>query len=123
MLDMDEASRRARAGTVAPHPRSATALRDMLVRDGERLAPRHLAKAERTFGVLSALLPKRISDEELRDALEDVERRIAQGRPAIEVTIKIGATVFWSVVRAVGYLVGCLLKDSGIADLVKGLRL
>ena len=83
---------------------------------------RHLARARRTFGILSALVPRRIADEELGDAEEDIERRITEGRPAIEVNLKIGATVFWTLVHALGYLVGCLVKDSGIADIVKAFR-
>jgi hypothetical protein len=63
------------------------------------------ASARRTFGIVSALLPKQVADEELGDdVLEDIDRRIADRRPAWEVRLKIGGAVFWAFVRTLLYL-------------------
>ncbi len=66
---------------------------------------RALEQADKIFGYLSALLPKRIADEEIGDALEDLHDRARRGRPSRELKVKIWATTFWVVVHvALHYL-------------------
>lgn len=75
------------------------------------------------FGVLSALLPGRIARDELADALEDVRRREAEGRPTLEIRLKIVATIFWVSLRGFEHLairIGRVItKSIGLADLFK----
>lgn len=74
------------------------------VRDGSSVA---LTKADAAslLGLASAMLPARIVNEELGDALEDIEARIAAGRPRSEIRLKLYASVFWAVWHTVLYAV------------------
>ncbi len=81
-----------------------------------------LRRADRIFGVVSALVPPRIADEELGDALEDLRARIANRRPAWEIRLKIGATVFWVFVHTLHYLLRKLAEAAGLAELLKAFR-
>lgn len=64
-----------------------------------------LRVARNVIGIASAILPARIADEELGDAMEDIERRIAVGRPMSEIRLKIWASVGWAVFHSATYAV------------------
>lgn len=61
--------------------------------------------AEDVFGFLSGVLPARVVNEELGDALEDIETRIAARRGRAEIRLKIYATAFWALWHTVLYAV------------------
>ncbi len=83
---------------------------------------RGIAAAIRTFGLVSALLPKRVVHTELDDALKDIKARAANRRPAIEIGLKIGATVVWAFVHTGLYLLRRIAKAVGIADVIKAFK-
>jgi|GEM_PF-3668153 len=76
----------------------------------EELRLRIVKRAENVFGITSALLPPRIVNEELGDALEDVQSRLARGRPHYEIRLKIWAAVVWAVFHSGTYLLKRLGK-------------
>jgi hypothetical protein len=78
-----------------------------------------IAAAMQTFGLVSALLPKRVVHTELDDALKDIEGRVANQRPAIEIRLKIGATVIWAFVHTALYLLRRIAKAVGIGNVIK----
>ncbi len=59
----------------------------------------------RMFDVFSLILPTRLANEEIGDAMEDIERRIARGCPAWHVWVKIISTMFWALAHAAGSIV------------------
>jgi hypothetical protein len=59
-----------------------------------------LQRAERAFDALSALVPKRICNEEIGDALEDIHRMVAAKRPRWMISVKITSTFFWVLTHA-----------------------
>jgi hypothetical protein len=67
-------------------------------------------RAARAFSVLSAILPPRIADEELGDALEDIARRVRSRRPMWEIELKVAMTVVWSLLHAVEDVVARVAK-------------
>jgi len=60
-------------------------------------------QAKGVFGYVSSVLPPRVVNEELGDASEDIEARIAARRPWLEIKLKIWASVFWVVWHTVLY--------------------
>lgn len=57
--------------------------------------------AELLFRLVQYRLPKRISDEEIGDALELIARFVAEGRPRRFIYLKIATTIFWVLVHTV----------------------
>ena len=62
-------------------------------------------RAASVLGIVSAILPARVENEELGDALEGIEARIVAGCPRHEILLKIYATVFWLLWHTVLYAV------------------
>jgi hypothetical protein len=60
-----------------------------------------LERAATVFNFVSSVLPQRIADEELGDALENINARANAGRPAWEIELKVWMTVLWAVVHSV----------------------
>lgn len=63
----------------------------------------HFGTSERAatvFHFVSAILPQRIADEGLGDALENIKARTMAGRPAWEIELKMWTTVLWAVVHS-----------------------
>jgi hypothetical protein len=52
-------------------------------------------EAMHIFEALGARLPKRISDEELGDALEALQKMIKEGQPRWKLHARILSTLFW----------------------------
>jgi hypothetical protein len=53
------------------------------------------------LGVFSPLLPTRLANEEIGDALEDIERRIARDCPSWHVWAKVVSTIIWASLHAI----------------------
>ena len=51
--------------------------------------------------LVEALVPRRIADEEIGDALERIEKFRREGRPRWCITLVVASTVFWVVVHAI----------------------
>lgn len=75
----------------------------MLRKSRKQSPARVLNRAKGIFGLASALLPARVVDEELGDALEDVNRRLKEGRPRYEINLKIWGAVFWATFHSTSY--------------------
>lgn len=54
------------------------------------------------FGAIDALVPKRIADEEIGDALEQIAQFVKDGRPPWQVYAKFATSAFWVLVHALG---------------------
>jgi hypothetical protein len=52
------------------------------------------------LGLVEVLVPKRIADEELGDAMEIIDRMIEQRRPPSHVYLKVATTIFWVLLHA-----------------------
>lgn len=78
--------------------------------------------ADHWFGILSALLPNRLGVEELGDAQEDINQRVAAGRSPMEIRLKILATTFWVSLHAAEYLTKRLLKIMRVTEVIRALR-
>lgn len=61
-----------------------------------------LARASRALGLIELLVPKRIADEEIGDAMEVIVRMVDHGQPAWRVYLKVASTVFWVLLHTVG---------------------
>lgn len=61
-------------------------------------------RAANIFNVVSAVVPQKLANEELGDALEDVRRRVRENRPRSEIELKIWSSVFWVGVHTLGDL-------------------
>lgn len=57
--------------------------------------PRSLQRATYALDALSTLVPKRISSEEIGDALEAIDRLMKAGRPKWFIYTKVATTYFW----------------------------
>ena len=58
------------------------------------------------------MLPSRIANEDLADYVEDINRRIGKGQRKL-VYVRVIATIFWTGVNAVGYLLKNIRMKSG----------
>jgi hypothetical protein len=59
-----------------------------------------LARANRALGVVELLVPKRIANEELGDAMEHVCSMVERGAPRWHVYFKVLTTIFWVLLHA-----------------------
>ncbi len=69
--------------------------------------------AERVFGWLELMIPRRIADEQLGDALEVVHQLVRAGRPRSHIRAKIAATVFWVLIHSIGAVVSGVTGRKG----------
>ncbi|MBK9516195.1 MAG: hypothetical protein IPO09_02355 [Anaeromyxobacter sp.] len=69
--------------------------------------------AERVFGWLELVVPRRIADEQLGDALEVVHQLVRAGRPRSHVRAKVAATAFWVLVHTIGAVVSGVTGRKG----------
>jgi hypothetical protein len=67
-------------------------------------------QAERVLDTWAIWMPDRVVDEQLGDALEDINRRIREDQPRWAIRLKVAATMFWLTVHSIGYF----LTTSGI---------
>jgi hypothetical protein len=58
------------------------------------------ARATRAFDLLAALVPRRLADEEIGDAIEHIKRRCEAGVAAWWVIVKVISTFFWVTYHA-----------------------
>ena len=60
----------------------------------------HLRAAQTVFGHLELIIPKRLYQEDLGDALEMIRQLVDQGRPCWQVYTKIVTSVLWVLLNA-----------------------
>lgn len=58
--------------------------------------------------VVALLVPRRVCEEEIGDALELIQRLQALGAPRWQIRLKIASTVFWVLVNGVRYIVSAV---------------
>lgn len=82
--------------------------------------PRTVEKAMYLLDIASALVPKRISNEEIGDALETIDRMQKAGRPKWLVYLKVVTTFWWVFLHTLLHyaerLVGILKLAAGESD-------
>lgn len=66
-----------------------------------RAGPTTVRQAEYWLDLLSALVPKRIANEEIGDALEAIHRMVKAKRPKWFIYLKVATTCFWVGVHTV----------------------
>lgn len=59
--------------------------------------PPGVARARRAFDKLGAWLPRRIANEQLGDALEDIHELALRGEQGWKVSVRMGRAVFWAL--------------------------
>ncbi|MBN1208931.1 MAG: hypothetical protein JXB05_28995 [Myxococcaceae bacterium] len=67
--------------------------------------------------MLSALVPRRIANEEISDALEVVHHMARAGRPKCFIALKVATTYFWVGVHT---LLHCAERVAGIVKVITG---
>ncbi len=73
---------------------------------------RLVSRAENTFDAFSALVPRRIADEELGDALEHIKTRVAAGASPRWVYAKIVSTIVFVALHAIwAFMTGAITKE------------
>ncbi|HMJ09992.1 MAG TPA: hypothetical protein VK524_01240 [Polyangiaceae bacterium] len=71
-------------------------------------------RARGILGLVELLLPKRLREEDLGDALEVMDRLECHGAPRWQVVLKVASMVFWLSVKAIREVASSLLgKKSG----------
>lgn len=80
--------------------------------------PRVIKSAEKAFAFLSTLLPTRIANEEIGDALELIHQLVEAGRPKWFIWTKVVTTFWWASVHTCVYYVE---KALGIKKAVTGM--
>ncbi|PTL82157.1 hypothetical protein [Vitiosangium sp. GDMCC 1.1324] len=79
--------------------------------------PELLLETLRLFDAVGAHIPRRISDEELGDALEAIHKMVQEGQPRWRIQVRILSTLFWvsahSVQDCVHELVGTETAATG----------
>lgn len=65
-----------------------------------RQAARTLQRVRRALGFIELLIPKRVADEELGDAMEIIVRLVEQSRPAWQIYFKLASTILWVLLNA-----------------------
>jgi len=58
------------------------------------------------FDFVSLLVPRRLANEELGDALEVINREIAKRRPRWRIWLKVGTTLFWITINSLRWICG-----------------
>lgn len=58
------------------------------------------------FDFVSLLVPRRLANEELGDALEVINREIAKRRPRWRIWLKVGTTLFWITINSLRWISG-----------------
>lgn len=67
--------------------------------------PRVLRQANQILDIIELLVPKRIADEELGDAMESMGALIKRGRPVWQIRVKLVSTVFWVIVHTFHHII------------------
>lgn len=70
---------------------------------------RAIRGARTVFSALALILPTRIADEEIGDALELINRLSREGRPLWQIYLETVTTVFWVSIDAIRVFSGALL--------------
>lgn len=78
---------------------------------------RTVARAEQSLDLLSALVPRRIANEEIGDALEVIQGMAKARRPRWFIALKVATTFFWVGVHT---LLHCAERVAGIVKAVTG---
>jgi hypothetical protein len=78
---------------------------------------RTIVCAERWLELLAALLPRRIANEEIADALEMIHQMAEAARPRCFIAIKVATTYFWVGLHT---LLHCGERVAGIVKVVTG---
>ncbi len=73
-------------------------------------AERAARRAERSFNTLSSFLPKRLCNEEIGDALEDITRRVREGQPVWQLYAKMLSTWVWVLWHGLWDFVGHMTR-------------
>jgi hypothetical protein len=76
-------------------------LRYLLAWQKGNIEERHPLSSLRVLGLLSLILPRRLRDEDLGDALEDLACLRRSGAPRWQLHVKVVSTVFWLSLNAV----------------------
>ena len=71
----------------------------------ERRDQRTMLRVDETFRFISRLMPKRVSDEEIGDALELIAEQLQRSTTCWPVCWIVATTLFWLVVNTARYLV------------------
>ncbi len=69
----------------------------------EMQGQKSLMRVSRALGVVELLVPRRIANEELGDAMEVIVRLVKQRRPSWQVCLKVATTVCWVVFNALRF--------------------
>jgi hypothetical protein len=85
-------------GIARPRPRMQAMA---VTRTNEPERSEVLLEAARIFESLGAHIPKRVSDEELGDALEALHRMVKEGQPRWKLHARLLSTLFWASAHAV----------------------
>jgi hypothetical protein len=75
--------------------------------------PLGIARVQTCFRLLNAFVPSRTANEEIGDALEWIERLLAdrtQRRVELRIICKTAATVFWVLANSIRYAVSSFLR-------------
>lgn len=67
------------------------------------------SRARKILGALELVLPRRITNEEIGDCLETIEKLRELRRPAWAVYTKIASTIFWTLINTCRELTGAFL--------------
>ena len=68
-----------------------------------------LRRAERIFDLVAIAVPRRVRDEEIGDALEDIRRRALTGRPVWQIYAKTASTIIWILINSIRELMSAAL--------------
>jgi hypothetical protein len=76
-----------------------------------------MRRAKKAFDLLEALVPQRIANEEIGDALELIHRWVKARRPKWMIYLKVATTFFWVLTHSV---LDWIIKAGGAAKLLIG---
>lgn len=63
-------------------------------------SPRATDRARRIFAVVRLVVPRRIADEELGDAMEEIAALARGRRPPWQIDLKVATTILWVLLHA-----------------------
>jgi hypothetical protein len=86
---------------VHQHDRARDSAKSPAIQSSRDPSKSAVHQARRAFVLVSALVPKRLSDEEIGDALEVISRMESEGRSRWLCRLKVVSAIFWVLVNAV----------------------
>jgi hypothetical protein len=89
---------------LAARPRAVQLITGQHVRAAQRAA--------RLFDVATLLLPRRLVNEQLGDALEQINGYANEGKPVWWIRVKTISALFWTAVHALGEIISTVRKPS-----------